>query len=490
MLKPLQMLLVGMTSGMIETDVLVSGVQMDSRAVQTGDLFIALAADDTIRTQHIHMAIAAGAAALVVDKETTVTATIPVIIARNLNQRVSEIAARFYGHPSMALTIVAVTGTNGKTSVSQFVAQALQQQEVDVAVMGSLGIGRLGACKLTGMTTPDPITIQRELAALAHDGVTHLILEASSHALVQGRLNSVDVDCAVFTNLSRDHLDYHATMADYAAAKAQLFKFPSVQHAIINMGDAAGRDIAAALPDALVPMGYAQHADSAMIRATDVVLNNKGLRFTVVTPWGERVVQSQLLGQFNVDNLMASLAVLMALGVSFDDSIKALASCQSAEGRMQAYGGDKKPLVVVDFAHTPDALQQALTSLRTHKASNGQLWCVFGCGGDRDIGKRAEMGAIAEVTADKVVVTSDNPRSEAPETIMQAIVDGMTAQNNAVIEGNRRHAIQHAVAQAGSDDIVLVAGKGHESYQEVMGVKYHFSDAEVVSEALAQRVAA
>ncbi len=497
----LNSLLVGFMAQPVDMELVVSSMSLDSRTVQQNGLFLALATDPEMRSQHIEMALTAQVSAIVFDRDIPLNSTemaqittqnVAVFAVSNLQQKTSEIAARFYGHPSLALTVIAVTGTNGKTSVSQFIAQILSQSGIDCGVIGTLGAGRLGDMHTTGMTTPDPVSLQKELLALAQQGASHVVIEASSHALAQGRLNSVAVDCAVLTNLSRDHLDYHHDMADYAAAKRRLFELDNVRHAVLNIADEFGVSLATMLSGktSVNSVTYSSQSN-ADIDTSQIQTSTAGVQFNIATPWGNARVKSSLLGRFNVDNLLAALASVVSLGLPFENAVAALAACEPAAGRMQRYGGEhNQPLVIVDYAHTPAALQQALQSLRAHLPIGGQLCCVFGCGGERDQGKRPQMGKIAQAEADKVVVTDDNPRGDDNLAIIQEILGGMSNTADVSTQSDRKIAITEAVLVAGQNDIVLVAGKGHEDYQEIAGTRLHFDDAAVVQSALAARVAA
>lgn len=500
----LHTLLVGFMAKPVDMALVVSSISLDSRLVSQNGVFLALAVDPEVRSQHIKSALVRQVSAVIFDMDTPLTPAdisqlaaenIPAFAVSNLQQKTSEIAARFYGHPSLALKIVAVTGTNGKTSVSQFIAQMLSQSGINCGVIGTLGAGRLGDMHATGMTTPDPVSLQKELLALAQQGVSHVIIEASSHALAQGRLNSVAVDCAVLTNLSRDHLDYHHDMADYAAAKQRLFDLDSVRHAVLNVADEFGVSLEVLLAGkSSVNVTSYSSESNADIDASQIQTYSEGLQFNIATPWGDASVKSGLLGRFNVDNLLAALASVVSLGLPFDTAISVLSACEPAAGRMQRYGNEQSPLVIVDYAHTPDALQQGLQSLRSHLPVGGKLWCVFGCGGERDQGKRPQMGAIAQTEADKIIVTDDNPRGDDSQRIIEEILSGMSdvdmREEQVVVQADRERAIKDAVLTAGRNDIVLIAGKGHEDYQEVAGQRLSFDDALVVRAALKLREAA
>jgi UDP-N-acetylmuramoyl-L-alanyl-D-glutamate--2,6-diaminopimelate ligase len=474
----------------------VSGITLDSRQVQDGGLFLSLSADESQRLSYLKQAITSGVSVVLYEQNDDLTSNeitalakenIAAYAVRNLADKAGEIAARFYGHPSLALTVIAVTGTNGKTSVSQFIAQSLELLGLPCGVVGTLGVGRLDDLVSTGMTTPDPITLQGILADFCQKKMKYAVIEASSHALEQRRLNSITVDVAVFTNLTRDHLDYHKNMDDYAAAKAHLFSFAGLKTAIINCDDDFGQTLIANLSntDELDVWSYSRQNKNATFYTNNSQTTQQGLEFDIESTYGTAPIRSSLLGHFNIDNLLATTASLFAIDIPFEDITRVIEKCHSVNGRMESYGNEQQTHVVVDFAHTPDALVQALTSLRAHVPVKGQLWCVFGCGGDRDAGKRSEMGRCAEQNADQLVLTNDNPRSENPRVIINAILAGITAPEKVHIEHDRKMAISYAVSHATSDDIVLIAGKGHEQYQEISGIKQPFSDADVVTDMLA-----
>jgi UDP-N-acetylmuramoyl-L-alanyl-D-glutamate--2,6-diaminopimelate ligase len=381
------------------------------------------------------------------------------------------------------LHVVAVTGTNGKTSTVQLLAQALQHAGHRAATIGTLGSGLHGAIRAGERTTPDAIAVHGLLAEFREAGASHVAMEVSSHALDQGRVNAVAFELAVFTNLTRDHLDYHGTMAAYGAAKQRLFAWPGLGAAIINIDDAFGRALVATLASGVKCLRFGIERHDADIAARNVETVPSGLRFRLVTPWGEGDVATRLLGRFNISNLLAVAACLGRLGLSFAAIRDALGALAPVAGRMNRLGGSgAQPLVVVDYAHTPDALEQALTSLRAHCA--GRLICVFGCGGERDAGKRPEMGAIAEALADCIIVTDDNPRSEDGDRIVEQIVAGLRHRQRATVERDRAAAIALAIASARPEDAVLVAGKGHEPYQEIAGMRLPFDDLAVARHAL------
>ncbi len=481
----------------VSDDIAISSMSIDSRHVQLGGLFFALATDADKRIQHIQQALQSGAIVVLVDNKYQLTqqenqllqqGNIRAYSLGQLTDNVSEIAGRFYNHPSRLLTIVAVTGTNGKTSVTQFIAQALELLAMPCGIIGTLGYGRINAMISTGMTTPDPVTLQAILANFCQQDIRHVVIEASSHALVQGRLNSLAIDVAVLTNLSHDHLDYHNNLAEYAAAKRRLFTFSSIKTAVINYADDLGRQLISILSarDNLQILTYSSEPENGDVsaQASDIVSTIQGLRFNVSGPLGVASIKNQLIGRFNVDNLLAAMVSLHAVNVSFEDAVSAINQCYPIDGRMKVYGNRQQAYVVVDFAHTPDALTKTLCSLRDCLPKTGELWCVFGCGGDRDVSKRKLMGACADQYADWLVLTDDNPRSEDHTAIINDVLSGVSVTDKVYVEHDRKLAIRYAVFHAKPTDIVLIAGKGHETYQELMGDKQPFVDGQVVVEAL------
>jgi UDP-N-acetylmuramyl-tripeptide synthetase len=377
-----------------------------------------------------------------------------------------RIASQFYKNPSSKMWMIGVTGTNGKTSITQWLSQCFNQLARKTAVIGTLGNGLPGQLSASSNTTPDAVLLQGMLADYVAQNVENVAMEVSSHGLHQGRTSGTHFDVAVLSNLTCDHLDYHGTFEEYAAAKRRLFDASDLKFAVLNADDAFGQAIAAQM------MTYG--IERGDIRATELHFENTHFSFLANTPFGNAFIKANLIGRFNVYNVLAVLATLLVSKVSLDDAVTAISHIESAAGRMQIMGGGMLPLIVVDYAHTPDALEKVLATLKAQAAS--KLICVFGCGGNRDTGKRALMGKVASEIADAVVVTSDNPRNEAPEAIIHAIVGGM--QGNFTIEEDRAKAISIAILAAKPSDIVLIAGKGHEDYQEIAGVKHPFSDVE------------
>jgi UDP-N-acetylmuramoyl-L-alanyl-D-glutamate--2,6-diaminopimelate ligase len=467
---------------------MVSGLSLDSRSVQRGDAFFALHGTRAHGISFAPAAVQRGARIVLAEAPLVDDAPaldVPVLWIDNLHAQVGEIAARFHQRPSESLRLIGVTGTNGKTSCVQLLAQALTMLGHRAASIGTLGAGVHGRLHEGERTTPDAISVQAQLAAFRDDRVSHVAMEVSSHALVQGRVAAVDFEVAAFTNLTRDHLDYHGSMEAYGAAKAMLFAWPGLRSAVINVDDAFGRELTGQLSDGLQLLRFSAAGDGeAEIAAGDIVTSAEGLAFHLRTPWGSRAIRSQLIGRFNVANLLAVVASLGALGEPFARIVEVVAQLQPVNGRMSRIGGvHGQPLVVVDYAHTPDALEQALNAVRAHCA--GKLICVFGCGGERDAGKRPLMGEIAARLADVAIVTDDNPRGEDGDAIVAQIVAGMTAAPAMAVERDRAVAIADALALARPGDAVLIAGKGHEHGQEIAGVVHPFSDREELAAALA-----
>lgn len=466
--------------------VAVNGVSMDSRRVRAGDLFLACAGARAHGATHARDAVARGAVAVAVEPvaEEAVTALpVPVVAVPRLRRRAGEVADRFYAHPSRDLAVVGITGTNGKTSVSLFIAAALGET-APCGVVGTLGAGLYGSLQDTGHTTPDPVTLHAALARMRDAGARWAAMEVSSHALDQGRVAGVRFACGVFTNLTHDHLDYHGTLEHYAAAKRRLFDLPGMGHAVINVDDPVGRSWLAHLPAPIEVIGYSlDGAARADLTGEELRLGPDGLSMTLNFRGRRAPLATPLLGRFNAYNLLAAAGALVALGLPLDQVARRLAHAPVVPGRMERFGGAGRPLVVVDYAHTPDALENVLKALREH--CRGRLWCVFGCGGDRDPSKRPVMGQVAESRADHLVVTDDNPRGEEPQAIVAAILAGMVRPRQAAVIHERGAAIAHALAAAAPEDVVLVAGKGHETYQEYRDGRRDFSDCAAVAHLLA-----
>lgn len=481
----------------------------DSRSAAAGDGFIAWPGHAQDARQYVAAALQAGAAACLVESEGAgafdFAGDTRVAALRGLKAATGEIVSAFLGEPSGRLSVIAATGTNGKTSTAWWVAQALTALGRRCGVIGTLGVGEppqvgtpaelaLAGMVSTGLTTPDPVRLHRAFQRFADEGFAACAIEASSIGLVEHRLAGTRIQVALFTNLTQDHLDFHGDMAAYWQAKAQLFAWAGLQAAVVNLDDAQGAALAEVLDGrGLALWTYAVHGP-ARLRAVQVGYVDGGLGFDVTEGDDHASVRTGLIGDYNVDNLLAVIGALRALGVPLADAAQACCGLAPVPGRMQrvalptARSASDAPEVVVDYAHTPDALEKSLQALRAlASARQGVLWCVFGCGGNRDAGKRPLMGALAQRLADRVVVTSDNPRHESPAAILSQIVAGMTGPTPAAVIEDRRAAIHHAVTQAGARDVVLLAGKGHEDDQEVAGRKLPFSDVVEARNALQKR---
>ena len=483
-----------------------ANLRADSRAVEAGDAFMAYAVDGADNRAYIAKAFERGAAAVLYQPEgfvaaPTDTQAAPAFAVPHLNELAGPIASRWYGAPSESMRIIAVTGTNGKTSCSHWVAHALSALGTPCAIVGTLGTGLPAALKHTGFTTPDAPQLQCGLARLRDAGAQAVAMEVSSHALHQGRVNGTKFELAIFTNLTQDHLDYHGTFKAYEASKSRLFDWPGLRCAVVNRDDAAGRRLIKRLKGKVKTITYgigageglaAAAGEDRALWADEVRPTSVGTAFRLTSDWGCANVEVAMLGSFNVSNLLAVLGALLALDVPFPQAVAQLARLEPVAGRMQRLGGrlqSDEPLVVIDYAHTPDALEQTLAALRpVADERGGALVCVFGCGGDRDPGKRAVMGEIAERMADAVVITSDNPRGEAPGVIIKAIAAGMKDSANARCIEDRASAILQSIRTAGRADVVVLAGKGHEATQEILGKKRPFSDQDHARLALAARV--
>lgn len=463
----------------------VGGLCIDSRQLRPGDLFLAFPGTRVDGRDYIDAAVARGAVAVLAEGRDLVVEPriVPVIPVRNLARRLPVIASRFYGEPAKELVVTGVTGTNGKTTCSQLLAQLLAQLTERCGVVGTLGsrVVQSAAARQsdsrhddTGMTTPDPVKLQAILADFKRQQVRHVAMEVSSHSLDQERVGAVPFQVAIFTNLTRDHLDYHGSLDNYIEAKLKLFRRPGLAWAIINADDPLAERVRKAVEPKAQVLTYAVSA-AADIRCDNVAASEDGIAARLVTPWGEGHIESALIGTFNLGNLMAAIAAACVQGFELADVLVAVPALQPIPGRMEVVRPGVQPLVVVDYAHTPDALEQVLKSLRNHCGEGGQLWCVFGCGGDRDQGKRSLMGTAASRFADRLVLTSDNPRNEEPQAIIDAILEGVRGTHPTVLP-DRAAAIAYAIANAAPADVVLVAGKGHETYQEVVGQRLPFSD--------------
>jgi UDP-N-acetylmuramoyl-L-alanyl-D-glutamate--2,6-diaminopimelate ligase len=479
----------------------------DSRSIAAGDVFFAYPGDAADGRQYIPHAIERGAQAVVYDDKGGFNWNgawdVPHQAVTDLRKIAGQIANAYYSRPDAGMFTVAVTGTNGKTSCSQWLGRALSQMGEPTAVIGTLGVGMFerdqrGQFEATGYTTPDAVLLQRKLAQCRDAGVRALAIEASSIGLHQGRLTGTHFDVALFTNFTRDHLDYHGSMAAYEAAKTMLFDWPGLQHAVVNLDDEMGLRLIQRLKRKASPaslIGYTLSGRAvdgvATLHATDIRASHAGTVFQLDSMFGSTQVKTQLVGQFNVSNILGIVGVLLAKGTPWRVAIEIVESLAAVPGRMQQLGGQDTPLVVIDYAHTPDALEKTLSALReVAQQRSGQLWCVFGCGGDRDSGKRAPMGAVS-AAADHVIVTSDNPRSENATDIIAQILEGLNLakimQTTPHVIEDRAAAILWAVKHAAKSDVILLAGKGHETYQEIKGRKLPFLDADHAALALAAR---
>jgi UDP-N-acetylmuramoyl-L-alanyl-D-glutamate--2,6-diaminopimelate ligase len=485
--RNLQALLAGRAA--VPSDIEITDLTLDSRAVQPGAAFIALPGTRTHGIGFAAQAVGAGARAILWEPVAGVVAprvpaNVALIAIPDLTRELGAIADRFFDAPSSTMRIAAVTGTNGKTTTAHVIAEALQRLGRMSAYVGTLGYGRIGAIVAGTHTTPDVITVHRQLAQLREQGVDVLGIEVTSHALDQHRVAGVRFDTAVFTNLTRDHLDYHGTLEAYGAAKARLFAWPGLRHRVVNAEDAFGRTLAAELRSAAL-IAYGRSKPSLPGRALyagSATPGPHGLELEIDGSWGEVRLRSRFVGDFNVDNLLAALATLLAWGIPLGEAVAALEQCSAPPGRMEALTAPGRALAIVDYAHTPDALEKALAAARRH--CTGKLTCVFGCGGERDAGKRPLMGAIAERLADAVIVTDDNPRGEDGDAIVAGILKGLSQPGRARIERDRAAAIALAIGASVPGDVVLIAGKGHEDYQIVGAERRHFSDREVALAAL------
>ena len=481
----------------------VEAIALDSREVEPGGLFLAVPGSDGRRhgMDHLEEAVSRGALAVLAEPgaawdrarlaEAAATLPVPLFMVSGLAHKAGAIAARFFGQPGQVMRTVGVTGTNGKTSVTHFLAQALAPR-VPTGLIGTLGMGLADDLRPATHTTPDAVALQAELARQARLGVKVVAMEVSSHALHQGRVNGVPFHSALFTNLSHDHLDYHRSMQAYAEAKAGLFRRPGLSLAVINADDRMGRELlqeaSARVFTVACSSGERPHSlADRFLHATAIEPLPDGLRLAFRSSWGEGEIRSTLLGRFNAENLLLALGLLLAWDMPLQQACLALGAVRPVPGRMNLFGGKGLPRVVVDYAHTPDALARALEAVREH--ATGRVICVFGCGGDRDRDKRPAMGAAAERLADRVILTDDNPRSEDGQAIVAQILTGLREPEAALVERDRGAAIARAVAEAGPEDLVLVAGKGHETWQLVGGQRLPFSDIEQVQRALQERAA-
>lgn len=483
---------------LLQYNPIVTGLALDSRKITAGNVFVALKGHVVDGRRYIDAAITAGACAILAEvtegeERCEHKQNIPVFYIQKLSEKLSELVDMFFGYPSRKLKVIGATGTNGKTTCTQLLTQLFQRLGERAATIGTMGYGAdLSALRFTGLTTPDAIECQRILAELVDAGIDIVTMEVSSHAIAQGRVNSICFDGVIFTNLTRDHLDYHESLNNYAATKARLFSEWNHRYAVINVDDACGRDIAKngvannsqCVRYAISTLAHA--SDAVEVQASHITFSAQGMSFNINTPWGQADIKSLLLGRFNVYNLLAVIATGCMAGYTFEKIITAIEKLEPIAGRMQIVANPTGDIgVCVDYAHTPDALEQAAMAAREH--AKGKLWIVFGCGGDRDKGKRPLMGRVAQALGDYVVVTSDNPRTENPLTILEEITVHLECGTHLNVESNRKQAIEYAIDSAKSGDMVLIAGKGHEEYQIVGSKQLPFSDYDVACSCLKMR---
>ncbi len=475
-----------------EYDVAVNNLQLDSRQVKQGDVFVAVEGEAVDGLDYVDSAIEAGAAAVLWEAKTTAVPfawsannqmkRVPLIAVVDLKKKLGEIASLFYGKPSASLNIVAVTGTNGKTSCVNFIAQALAEEQ-SCGLVGTLGTGVYPDVVAGSHTTPDVVTMHKTLADFVEQDVKFAAIEVSSHALAQGRVDQVQFDVAIFTNLTQDHLDYHGTMDAYLKEKTKLFQTPNLKSAIINVNDHYGLDIIkSTVAKNIITYGIDAKVNSPDIYATDIQYFPDKTDFTLNTKQGSVFITSSLVADFNISNILAVSAYLELQGYSLDKIAERIATIEPVSGRMQKIMVSGSPLVIVDYAHTPDALKQVLQTLS--KQFKGNLTCVFGCGGERDKGKRSKMGEVAGIYADTIVLTNDNPRNESAEEIIMQINQGISNKTKVMVELDRKKALELAIKKTSAKGCVLVAGKGHENIQIIANKKFEFNDMNVVKEIL------
>lgn len=452
----------------------------DSRHAKAGDGFIAWPGAATDARRYVGDVLKAGAGACLVEMsgiEAYGFADTKIAAYAGLKTAAAPIAAAYFEEPSKQLQTIAITGTNGKTSTAWWLAQALGKLGRPCGVVGTLGIGTPGAMVFNGLTTPDPVLLQQQLRRFVVDGYVACAIEASSIGIAEHRLDATHLRVAVFTNFTQDHLDYHGSMQAYWVAKESLFNRPGLQSAVINVDDAKGRDLRLKLKDARIDVWTVAIDEPARIQAKEIEQQAGALSFVVVEGAERRVVTTSAIGLYNVSNLLGVIGALRALGLPLEAAAKSCCDLSPVPGRLNTLSQVGKPLVVIDYAHTPDALEKVLLALQpVAQARGGQLWCVFGCGGDRDTSKRPMMAATAQKNADQIVVTSDNPRSENPASIISQILLGLTHSDSVRVQADRALAIAEAVASAHPSDVVLLAGKGHEDYQEIFSIKHPFND--------------
>lgn len=458
----------------------IGGLRTDSRQVGDGDGFIAWPGAATDGRKYVGDALAAGACACLVEQEGAAVYGFQgekVATYAGLKAAAGPIAAAYFDQPSRHLQVAAVTGTNGKTSTACWLAQSLDRLGRKCGVVGTLGVGEVGAMVPNGLTTPDPVLLQQQLRRFVDEGFAACALEASSIGLAEHRLDATVIQIAIFTNFTQDHLDYHPSMQAYWQAKAMLFGWPGLKAAVINIDDIKGAELSESLAGKELDVWTFSCAQAARLQAREIHHGTHGLHFEVVEGAEWQPISTHLVGQYNVSNLLGVVAALRAMNLPLADAVAACADLLPVPGRMEPLAVPGQPLVVIDYAHTPDALEKVLAALKPVALSRGgQLWCVFGCGGDRDATKRPLMAAVAERNADQIVVTSDNPRTENPLAIIGQILLGLSHRDAVHVQADRAAAILHVIDLAQAPDVVLLAGKGHEDFQEVCGVKHPFSD--------------
>ena len=494
--------------GFIEDDLIescqgitINALVQDNRKARNGNLFIAYQGFNTHGLLYAQDAVAKGASVVLWDGDLenrdeildSISNKVLCVHCEDLKNKVGPIASRYYEQPSLSMNTIGVTGTDGKTSVAHFLAQCLDAHDVHCGVMGTLGNGFINDLHPTGLTTVDALHIQKMLFDIQQAGAKHVVMEVSSHGLDQGRVNGIAFTTAVFTNIAADHLDYHGTLDNYAAAKKRLFCTPGLGTAVINLDDEYGRSLAKEVREHVCVWGYSLNADVTaykeyadyFVNALEIKPFERGCHLLVETPGGSAEFDIPLIGRFNVANALAVLSTLLVSRLTFDDAVNSLAAVRPVDGRVEIISEDDKPVVVVDYAHTEQGLKAVCQSVRDH--FSGEMWCVFGCGGDRDRSKRALMAKVAEQYADKILVTTDNPRHEDPQKIVDEIMAGFSSVENVEAVLDRRQAIDIAIANAQPGDVVLLAGKGHETSQIVGDVHIAFDDRRVAREFLSAR---
>lgn len=465
----------------------VSGIAIDSRKVKPGDLFLAYKGSQNNGMDYIEEAVQSGAIAIAIDNDEAISVELSstkIFKVISLRKRAGYIISRFYDEPSKSIQLIGVTGTNGKTTVSYMIAYALYILGKQSALIGTLGYGRFLHLEDSTTTTPDPVTLH-SLLTNWRDNIDFVAMEISSHAIDQGRVAGAIFDTAVFTNLTRDHLDYHKTIEGYVDAKFQFFQSSGLKHAVVNIDDSYGPQLIDSLPPGLKIVVFSVKQDLSKLNKKDVSFvccneiktSNLNSIISIDSSWGQVIIQTSLLGAFNVENILAAFGTLCVSGFNIERIAKTLSEFSGVPGRMEFFYAEDKPLLVIDYAHTPDALEKALIALRPY--CSGKLYCIFGCGGDRDEGKRSQMGASSERLSDYIVLTNDNPRTEAPEKIVENILEGIQNKSTVTIKYDRSDAIINTFLNANVNDVILIAGKGHEMTQQIGELLLPFSDREL-----------